>query len=72
MGAPGEHAHRLHHEHPDRGEERRFLEHLRVVRCCRTLLRRELEVAAEVRHVVLVSLDRVDSFLWKERDGARV
>ena len=64
---PGEreegHSHRLHDKHPHRGEQRRLLEHLRIVRRRRALLGGQLVVAAQVRHVVLVALDGVDGLL---------
>lgn len=59
-----QHSHPLHHEHPDGGEDWRLLKHLRIIRGGRALLRGKLEIAAQVRHVVLVALDRVHRFLY--------
>lgn len=56
-------SHRLHDEHPNSGKQRRLLENFSIVGCRCALLGREFVTTAEMRHVVLVTLDRVDRFL---------
>ncbi len=59
-----QHSHPLHHEHPDGGEDWRLFKDFRIIRGGSPLLRGELEIAAQVGHVVLVPFDRVHRFLY--------